>query len=105
MLSHFTLVQLFVTLWTVIRQAPPSMGFSRQEYWSGCHFFLQGKFLAQGLNLELLHWQTDSLPLHHLRRPFIYLFILILFYPFNKELYIKQPNDSDWICVWVMVNI
>ena len=25
----------FVTLWTVALQAPPSMGFSRQEYWSG----------------------------------------------------------------------
>ena len=28
-------VQLFVTPWTVAYQAPPSMGFSRQEYWSG----------------------------------------------------------------------
>ena len=27
-------VQLFVTPWTVAYQAPPSMGFSRQEYWS-----------------------------------------------------------------------
>ena len=31
-------VQLFVTLWTVAYQAPPSMGFSRQEYWSGLPF-------------------------------------------------------------------
>ena len=31
-LSHF---QLFVTPWAVARQAPLSMGFSRQEYWSG----------------------------------------------------------------------
>ena len=35
MLSHFGCVQLFVILWTVARQAPLSMGFSRQEYWSG----------------------------------------------------------------------
>ena len=28
-------VQLFATPWTVAYQAPPSMGFSRQEYWSG----------------------------------------------------------------------
>ena len=28
-------VQLFATLWTVAHQAPLSMGFSRQEYWSG----------------------------------------------------------------------
>jgi len=45
---------------------PLSMGFSRQEYWSSCHFLLQGIFLTQGSNsylLSLLHWQTDSLPL------------------------------------------
>ena len=35
MLSRFSHVHLFVTLRTVARQAPLSMGFSRQEYWSG----------------------------------------------------------------------
>ena len=35
LLSHFSCVQLFVTLWTIAHQAPLSMGFSRQEYWSG----------------------------------------------------------------------
>ena len=34
-LSH---VQLFVTLWTVASQAPLSVGFSQQEYWSGLPF-------------------------------------------------------------------
>ena len=34
MLSCFSLVRLFVTLWTIYHQAPLSMGFSRQEYWS-----------------------------------------------------------------------
>ena len=34
-LSH---VQLFAISWTVAHQAPPSMGFSRQEYWSGLPF-------------------------------------------------------------------
>ena len=34
-LSHFSRVQLFATLWTIAHQAPLSMGFSRQEYWSG----------------------------------------------------------------------
>ena len=34
-LSH---VQLFVTPWTVAYHAPPSLGFSRQEYWSGLPF-------------------------------------------------------------------
>ena len=34
MLSHFSCVRLFAALRTVARQAPLSMGFSRQEYWS-----------------------------------------------------------------------
>ena len=37
-LSHFSCFQLFVTLWTVAHQAPLSVGFSRQEYWSGLPF-------------------------------------------------------------------
>ena len=34
-LGHFSHVQLFAILWTVAHQAPLSMVFSRQEYWSG----------------------------------------------------------------------
>ena len=33
-------VPLFATPWTAVHQAPPSMGFSRQELWSGCHCLL-----------------------------------------------------------------
>ena len=33
--KSFSRVQLFATPWTAAHQAPPSMGFSRQEYWSG----------------------------------------------------------------------
>ena len=42
MLNHFSRVRLLVALWTVAHQAPLSMGFSRHEYWSGCHALLQG---------------------------------------------------------------
>ena len=35
----------------------------------GCHFLIQGIFSIQGLNLGLLHWQVDSLPLSHLGSP------------------------------------
>ena len=41
-------------LWTVVNQAPLSMGFSRQEYWVSCHVLLQGIFPIQGSNLHLL---------------------------------------------------
>ena len=37
-LSHFSHVRLSATPWTMARQAPLSMGFSRQEYWSGLPF-------------------------------------------------------------------
>ena len=52
--------------WIVAHQAPLSLGFSRQEYWRGGHFLLQGSFLTQGLNPHLLHLllpQVGSLPL------------------------------------------
>ena len=51
MLSHFSCVQLFSTLYTAACQAPLSMGFPRQEYWSGLPWLLQGIFLTQGSNL------------------------------------------------------
>ena len=38
LVKSFSRVQLFATPWTVAHQAPPSMGFSRQEYWSGLPF-------------------------------------------------------------------
>ena len=48
-LSRFSHVQLFATLWTVARQAPLSMGFSRQEYWSGLPFPFPGDLLDPGI--------------------------------------------------------
>ena len=37
-LKSLSCVRLFATPWTVVYQAPPFMGFSRQEYWSGLPF-------------------------------------------------------------------
>ena len=53
-MSRFSHIQFFVTLWTVAHQAPLSMGFSRQEYWSGLPFLLQGIISTQGSNPHLL---------------------------------------------------
>ena len=47
-------VRLFSTPWTVAHQAPVSVGFSRQEYWSGLHALFQGIFPTQALNPGLL---------------------------------------------------
>ena len=48
-LHHFSHAQLFVTPWTVARQAPLPMGFSRQEYWSGLLFPSPGNLPHPGI--------------------------------------------------------
>ena len=62
-------VRLFAIPWTVALQAPPSMGFSRQEYWSGLPFPSPEDLPHPRLDPRLLHWQLDSLPLSHLGSP------------------------------------
>ena len=49
LLSHFSCVALFVTLWTESLQAPLSMGFPRQEYWSGLPFPSPGDLPNPGI--------------------------------------------------------
>ena len=68
LLSRFSLVQLFVIPWTVVRQAPLSMPFSRQEYWSGLPCPPLEDFLIQGLNPGHLHC-TASLITHLVKNP------------------------------------
>ena len=50
-LSCFSCVQLFATLWTVAHQTPLSLGFSRQEYWSGLPCPPPGDIPDQGIKL------------------------------------------------------
>ena len=45
------------------------MDFPGKNSGVGCLFLLQGIFLTQGLNLHLLQWQVDSLPLSHQGSP------------------------------------
>ena len=63
-LSHFSRVWLFATLWTVAHQAPLSVGFSRQDYWSGLPCRSPGAVPDPEIKPScLLHWQAGSLPL------------------------------------------
>ena len=55
--KSFSRVRLFATPWTAAYQAPPSMGFSRQEYWSGV------PLPSPTLNLVLIYFITDNLDL------------------------------------------
>ena len=51
-----------VTPWTVARQAPLSVGFSRQEYWSGLPFPSPGDLPDPGIKPRSPALQADSLP-------------------------------------------
>ena len=55
-------VRLFATSWTVIYRAPQSMGFSRQEYWSGLPFPSPGDLPNPGIKPRSPALQTDALP-------------------------------------------
>ena len=63
MLSHFSHVGLFATLWTIAHQAPLSMGFSRQDTGMVCHALLQGIFLTRDhtdVSYVYMQWQAGS---------------------------------------------
>ena len=57
------------TPWTVLRQAPLSLGFPWQNTGVGGYSLLQGIFLTQGLNLGLLHCRQIFLPYEPLGKP------------------------------------
>ena len=62
-LSH---VRLFATPWTVAYQAPPSMGFSRQEYWSGFPFPMSVKMrLKSWLKTQNSEKEDHGIRSHH----------------------------------------
>ena len=94
-------VGLFATSWTLAHQAPLSMKFWGQDYWSGCHFLLQQIFQTQILNLHLLHLlhlQMDSSLLHHLRSSSDYICIYIKgaskFWMKNWSLWVKWKKGE-----------
>ena len=55
-------VRLFATPWTVVYQAPPSMGFSRQEYWIGLPFPSPGDLPDPGIEAGYPALRGDDLP-------------------------------------------
>ena len=98
------------TPWTVAHQAPLSMGFSMQEYWSGLLFLLHRIFPTQGLNPGCLHCRQilyslsyRGSPTHIYMHPYIYSVRCPLFH-------ISVPPSEILFCLknfllvkWVLV--
>ena len=63
-------VRLFATLWTVAHQAPLSMGFSRQEYWSGLPFPSPGDLPDPGIEPRSPTLRADALTFEPPGKPF-----------------------------------
>ena len=104
MLSCFSHVRLLATPWTVARQASLSMGLSRQVYWSGCHFLLQGIFTTQGMNphlLRLLHWQAGSSPP---AAPGFFFYTMDCFNKINPKKKKKRERERvmGWLSSWIL---
>ena len=78
--SMLSCVQLFATPRTTVHQASLSMEFSRQEYWSELPFSSPGCLPNPGINLHLLcllHWQADCLPLCHIYRYLLSIYVCV----------------------------
>ena len=114
LLNHFCHVQIFETPWTVACQTPLSLGFLRQEYWSGLLRSPPGDLPNQRLNFclsGLLHWQAYSLPEAlpgkplYLHRPLhnllTYLVFVFLFLNVIRE---KKNRLKEQRGVWAMRN-
>ena len=69
LLSHFSCVRPCATLWTVAHQAPLSIGFPRQEYWSGLPCPPPGDRPDPEIESRSSALQADSLPLSHQGNP------------------------------------
>ena len=78
-------VQLFATPWTVAYQAPPFMGFSRQECWSGLPFPSPGDLPDPGIEPGSLTLRADALPSEPPGKP----------YANRNHLEKKQMDDAD----------
>ena len=80
-----------VTLWTVAHQAPPSMGFSRQEYWSGSPFPSPGDLPDPGIKPKSPTLQADALTSEPPGKPDI----KKGWQEYTEELYKKDLHDPD----------
>ena len=88
---------------TVALEAPLSMEFSRQEYWSELPLLTPGDFSHPGIKPRSPTWQADSLPLSHLESHIIYICIII--YTYLYILFITCIHMSIYVCKNIILSL
>ena len=94
--AELSCVQLFATPWTVARQAPLSMEFSREEYWSGLRCPPPGDLLDPGMEPRSPAVQADSLPSEPPGKPLLRL-KMPKFTNFLLEISIRQGQSLSFL--------
>ena len=94
-LSH---AQLFATPWTVAYQAPPSVGFSRQECWSGLPFPSPGNHPVPGIEPWSPTLQADALPSEPPGKTIKHQLIEKVSHKITTELFTEVQNCNEMIC-------
>ena len=90
-------VWLFLTPWTIACQAPPSMEFSRQEYWSRLSFSSPGDLSDPGIQLGLLHCRQTLIVFELLRKPKLSVVIAIVkYYVAMSFIQCPAPHQMDF---------
>ena len=111
LLSH---VRLFVTPWTVAHQTPPSMGFSRQEYWSGLPFPSPGDLPDPGIEPRSPALRADALLSQlpgnsiYMRRYTVLVFFFLTYFTLYNRLQFYPPHWNWFKCIlfngWVILH-
>ena len=93
-------IHIYVTPWTVAHQAPPSMGFSRQEYWSGLPFPSPGDLPEPGIKPRSPALQADVLTSEPPGKPYIYMWWNIT-QPLKKNKI--MPSAATWMSLEIIL--
>ena len=103
-LSH---VRLFVTPWTAAHQTPPSMGFSRQEYWSGLPFPSPRNLPNPGIETSSPTKQAEALTSEPPGKPLVtehernyHISHSVLIDLFQLRAYLKKNNFQTGFCIY-----
>ena len=102
MLSRFSHVQLFVSLWTGALEAPLSMGFSRQKFWSGLLCLSPEDLPNPGIKPASPALQADCLPAEPPGNPPTHTLIHIYFFKFFSNMEKLHIIEQSSLCCTVV---